>query len=97
MRVRRSGGSRQKKDRPGTKVACLTIKLYRAEDILPALDINKPKIQCDQSNIIECGEGDVERAKMGGYQITMGSTPIVLFHVALLDSLEPPLELFDIE
>lgn len=57
MRVRRSGGSRQKKDRPGTKVACLTIELYRGRRYTPSLDINKPKIQCDQSNIIDVERG----------------------------------------
>lgn len=57
VRVRRSGGSRQKKDRPGTKVACLTIELYRGRRYTPSLDINKLKIQCDQSNIIDVERG----------------------------------------
>lgn len=53
---------------------CIGQKIYSQPLIL-----KKREIQCDQSNIIECGEGDVERAKMGGYQITMSFHPMVLF------------------
>jgi hypothetical protein len=57
---------------------------------IPNLDLKKPKIQCDQSNIIDVERGMWNVPKWVAIRSRLGSTPIVLSHVALLDSLEQP-------